>query len=524
MAETGPGSAGRYRLWDGVTRRGNDLVIERPLSVTRLNDAAVEVVDALGIDEFHTPAEVAAATGAAPDAVARLFDRLRRRRFLEWAPERDRSHVPPVSVIVTARNAGDQLGECLDALDALAYPAYEVVLIDDGSTDDTVEVARAHPMARRDRLRILTVGSPTDPIGIGAARNRGVEVASHDVVAFTDADCRPRPDWLRELVPCLAAHDVVGGRIRPYTDEPVAGYEGVKSSHDMGPYAAPVDPDGPVPYVPTANLVARRSVLAAVGFPERSIAEDVDFCWRAIDRGFDVVYTPAGVVEHEYRADLRSFAARRSDYAASEGLLARTYRHGDGVPLPLGPLLVVLVFVALAAAEWGGSLGPFLAAGVAALGVAGGFVAETVGQYRRLPPGIGAGAFLRSRGRELLSTAYTVAGETARYYSFPIALGAALAVLLGRPVLGAAGGLVVVTTVAFPTAVEYLVERPPISPLAYAGFALADVIGYQWGVYRGALTYRTLAHLDPRRRFRLTGWLRRAAGVSTAPAGKRPVP
>ena len=73
-----------------------------------------------------------------------------------------------------------------------------------------------------------------EELGIGASRNRGVKAASHDVTAFTDADCRPRPEWLADLAPTLAAHDLVGGRIWPAGETPADAYEGMKSSLDMG--------------------------------------------------------------------------------------------------------------------------------------------------------------------------------------------------------------------------------------------------------------------------------------------------
>src|SRR5687767_11645745 len=93
------------------------------------------------------------------------------------------------SVIVPARDAEATLGDTLDALAGQEMSAeYEVIVVDDGSSDGTVAIAEHAPgvkLLRQDRL------------GPGEARNTGARVARGRVLAFTDADCRPIPGWLR---------------------------------------------------------------------------------------------------------------------------------------------------------------------------------------------------------------------------------------------------------------------------------------------------------------------------------------
>lgn len=490
---------GRYRLWDGVSLRGRMLYSVRPLSVTRLNEAGVDVVAALS-EEFRTPADIASETDHTADAVARLLERLHRRGFLEWAPARDPTHTLPVSIVITVRNAREHLLGCLDALAALDYPAYEVIVVDDGSTDGTARAVRTHPLVDRGQARVVSVGTPDEPLGIGASRNRGVAAASHDVVAFTDADCRPRSGWLTELVPCLAAHDLIGGRVRPHGHRPTDGYEAINSSLDMGAYATRVDPDGATPYLPTANLVGHRTVFETVPFPERNIAEDVSVCWRAIESGFDVVYTPKGVVEHEYQSSLRAFAARRAEYGASEALLAKDFGHGDRVPVSLEPVvLAVTLLVALAS----GAATVLSLTAIGSVVLLGGIAVGVGRRYRSLRV-VPMTAVCRSYGRGILSTGYALSQELTRYYSVPAALGCTL-LAAAWPAVGAIGlGTVLAATVA-PAAVEHVVHRPKLAPLRYAWFYLADHLGYQHGVYRGAIEHHTIAHLDPRARFRVIG-------------------
>jgi len=520
---------GEYRLRDDIRLAGSVLVSLRPLTATRLNDSAAAVVRALG-GTFRSPAAVARDVGGSADAedvdadgqtgasvdaddVATLLDGLHDRGYLEWRPARDPDHRPPVSVVVTVRNDRDALAGCLDALAALSYPDYEVLVVDDGSTDGTREAAATHALAAAGRLRVVEVGDPDDPLGIGASRNRGVRAAAHDVVAFTDADCRPRADWLADLVPCLAAHDLVGGRIRPAGEDAASVYEGINSSLDMGPRAARIDPGGEAPYLATANLVGRRAVFEAVPFPDRNVAEDVAVCWGALEAGFDVVYTPRGVVEHDYRSDLAAFAARRATYGASEALLAAERGRGQGGSVPVSTVALSLAVVALVALA-----APALSTAAAALvAVPLGLLAAVRGaglwrRLRRLSPAVGVRDVAESWGRGRLSGAYAVARETTRYYAVGLVLlgGATVAVGVLGEVPGARRvgfGVLTATLVAvvLPLAVEYRIHDPDVSLAGYARYYLADHLGYQRGVYRGALAHRTVAHLDPRGRFRLAG-------------------
>jgi mycofactocin system glycosyltransferase len=521
-------SGGRYRLRDEAQRNGSLLVTTRPLVVTRLNDAAVAVVETLHPTDYCSPATVAAETGLRREAVANLLAGLHSRGFLQWRPGRDPDYRPPVSVVVTVRNDGTPLRHCLDALADLDYPEYEVIVVDDGSTDETSDVVASHPLD----LRLVSVGAARDPLGIGASRNRGVGAARHEVVAFTDADCRPRSDWLAALVPALGSHDVVGGRVRPSGQGPISVYEGINSSLDMGPRAARVRPGSETPYLPTANLLARRSVLQEIGFPERNVAEDVGFCWAALESGHDVVYDPEGVVDHDYGESGKRFSARRSAYGASEALLTTEFPSPGAVSIPpivalaaIAAAMVAVLFAGLASLDSSlpvvGSV-IFSSATAAGTGLLVGGLVALVGAgrpiyraYRRAGGAVSRGAVLASLRRRALSTAYRVSREVTRYYAIPLGGLATVLVVVGavRPGTTALAAIVVgcgttlwgllLVAVTLPAVVEYAIHRPAGSPAAFLRWYLLDHLAYGVGVYRGALAHRTAAHLDPRTRFRL---------------------
>lgn len=486
---------GRYRLRDGVRREGGLLVATRPLVVTRVNDAAARLVDALGTESYQSPVTVGAETGTDPSSVATLFEELHGRGLLEWRPSRDPSVRPSVSVVVTVRDAADHIGACLDAIGALDYPEYEVVVVDDGSTDDTRSIVDDHSCP----TRLIEVGQPDAPVGIGASRNRGVEAADNEVVAFTDADCRPHGDWLTELVPALAAHDIVGGRVRPVGESGPSAYEAVNSSLDMGDRPNRVSRNGETPYLPTANLLARRSTFASVGFPERNVAEDVNFCWTALDRGFDVVYDPRGVVNHDYGSGER-FGHRRRSYGASEALLATEFPPVGSVPIPVVPTVAGVLFAVLLGVTFGA--GPLWSVAALTVGIAVTLAGNAWWTWRRSEGIVSVVGALRSLGRRTLSSAYAVARELTRYYSLPL-MAVAGVVAVANPVAGAVLVGVVGIAAIGPAVVEFVVYRPAMGPFGYGWYYLRDHLTYQWGAYRGAVTYRTTSHLHPGRRFHI---------------------
>ena len=115
-----------------------------------------------------------------------------------------------VSVVIPARNEARSIASVIHAVQASrpAGLALEIIVVDDGSTDDTVGVARAAG------VRILELGPNPDGGNPARARNRGAAIAQGDPIVFLDADCTPAAGWLARL---LAAHDagrqIVGGSL-----------------------------------------------------------------------------------------------------------------------------------------------------------------------------------------------------------------------------------------------------------------------------------------------------------------------
>jgi glycosyltransferase involved in cell wall biosynthesis len=202
-----------------------------------------------------------------------------------------------VSVVVPVRNRRDLLARMLDGLESQSFGDFEVVVVDDGSTDGCEDEAVAR---RANGLQVRVVHSHGR--GAVAARRIGVEQAKSEVLAFTDSDCVPRPAWLEAGVKALdAGADVVKGATHP-ARWPLEPFERSMASFDEGLY-------------PTCNMFYRRAVYDLFdGFDGRAgeqlgfrmggrarglgFGEDTLLAWRARRGGAQVRYEEAAAVDH----------------------------------------------------------------------------------------------------------------------------------------------------------------------------------------------------------------------------------
>jgi glycosyltransferase involved in cell wall biosynthesis len=227
-----------------------------------------------------------------------------------------------VSVIVAARNAQRGVGALIDSLDrqTLGRVAFEVIVVDDASTDATADAVARGGLAS-------VIRAPRRG-GSYAARNLGLAQARAPVVAVTDADCRPRPDWLErglEELDALGA-DLVGGRIE-------MALSGKPTLAELIDFARGLDQRRCVEewgFAATANLFVKRSVIDVVGpFNDGLVSGgDLEFSERATQAGFKLAYSPRAVVDHEVRTRARQVA--RKAFRVGFGL-AQVRRRGGAV-------------------------------------------------------------------------------------------------------------------------------------------------------------------------------------------------
>jgi glycosyltransferase involved in cell wall biosynthesis len=202
---------------------------------------------------------------------------------------------PSFSVVVPFRDEEPYLEKCIRALHEQDFaPArYELIFIDNGSTDRSGEIVREHQ-----DIRYLQEPLP-DPY---LARNRGIERARGDYVAFTDADCTARPDWLSQLARSIEAHDagIVVGRLAfpPNQSAPLGCYERYYNTKCGLIFA-----EGPEDcyYGHAGNMAVRRSLFDVLGsFAPMPVAGDTEFIHRVLGRAHatPIAYAPDAVVTH----------------------------------------------------------------------------------------------------------------------------------------------------------------------------------------------------------------------------------
>ena len=224
------------------------------------------------------------------------------------------SAYPKVSVIVCAYNAERTLKMCLDSLGVLNYPDYEVILVNDGSTDRTPEIAR-----RYDYLRIIDQENK----GLSVARNVGLQASTGEIIAYTDSDCVADPDWLAYMVAKFLSSGLpaVGGPNFPPPEDALV------------PSCVAASPGGPThvllsddvaEHIAGCNMAFQRYALEQIGGFDphfRVAGDDVDVCWRLQNEGFQIGFSPSAVVWHFRRNTVSAYLKQQRGYGKAEAMV-----------------------------------------------------------------------------------------------------------------------------------------------------------------------------------------------------------
>jgi len=248
--------------------------------------------------------------------------------------------LPHVSIIVTVKNEEKKLKETLEALTRIDYPSYEVVLVDGGSNDGTINIAEKFP--------IKTIqASDSNP---GQGRNIGVENSSGEVIAFIDGDCVPERDWLRKSVESLKCKGVggVGGPMVPYEksnhlSKTILNALSTIFANAGSTNFARYKKSKVVKNIPSCNAIYRREILeeARLFSDDLKYCEDVDLNYKIRKKGYCVMYSPDLAVKHNWKVDsFFSLFQFMLKYGAGRAIASRKYRH-------LASLLHVLPSVCL---------------------------------------------------------------------------------------------------------------------------------------------------------------------------------
>lgn len=450
---------------DPSLRRQDDgrvLIGGSPLSVMRLSAAGASLVTRL----------LAGEPAPAGTSASHLLRRLLETGMVHPVPNATPFTLTDVTVVIPVH--GTLHPELLDAIRGVAA----IIVVDDASPQPIrVPAHNIHDVS----TTVIHIGIQQGP---AAARTIGAGRVATSITAFLDADCVPSDDWLEPLLGHFADPSVavVAPRIvptDPIDDQPtrLARYEHIRSALDLGSRPARVRARSRVSFVPSAALVVRSDIVRTHhGFDHSmTVGEDVDFVWRVDESGHTVRYEPAATVAHRHRTTFRAWARRRFDYGTSAGPLAR--RH----PGALTPLETsgwsIAVWALLATGHLVGAGAIF--AGTAAL------LARKLESIDKPVP-----AALRLAAAGHLGAGRLLAQSIVRPW-WPVTLLAAVfvpsrkfrAVLLGAALA--------------PAVIDWIRERPPLDPVSYVAFRVADDVAYSTGVWVGAVRARTIEPLVP---------------------------
>jgi len=255
---------------------------------------------------------------------------------------------PLVSIIIPVRNEENTIEKCLHSLNALKYPYYEIIVVNDGSTDRTEKI-----LAQFNDITVLT----TEGVGPSMARNLAIEKANGEYLAFTDGDCLIDPEWLNELLTHFTDASVmgVGGDQLCPEDETSFG----KDVHDFfnliafsSDYLKTKKTVMAVKHNPTCNMMYRRKAFQTLGGFKKDLwpCEDLEFDYRLTQAGYILVFNPKAIVYHYRPKNLKRFGQMHFRYGRAHAKLVRKYgffQRIHFIPLILLLLCCLAIFLLL---------------------------------------------------------------------------------------------------------------------------------------------------------------------------------
>jgi len=249
------------------------------------------------------------------------------------------------SVIIPAFNSEKTLSECLNALKNQSTRPLETIVIDDGSNDQTLETARklgAKVLAQRHA-------------GPAAARNRGARHANGEILLFTDADCVPDKNWVREMLLPFQDSKISGAQGRYTTSQKalLARF----SQFEIGQRYVRLSQRKYIDFIGTYSAAYRRGVfLKFKGFDEsfpKASGEDPEFSFRLAKAGHKMVFSPKALVSHQHPDTLKKYLRQKFGrarwriplYRKHPGKMAREAYTPQGLKMQIG--LIYLLALSL---------------------------------------------------------------------------------------------------------------------------------------------------------------------------------
>jgi mycofactocin system glycosyltransferase len=458
------------------------LVLSYPLKSILIHSQWRVLFKQLSNQDFNSFDTIRSITGSRnPDELEFFLNDLVRKGFLERRGVSALSGHLFVSIIIPVRNRPDDIHACLQSLKNLNYPydKYEVIVVDDASTDQTADVVCRFP------VRLIGLKQHKQA---SYCRNLAAHHARGDILAFIDSDCLAGSAWLRELVPAFKDSQLgaCGGAVDSYfSKNGLDHYEKVKSSLNVSSWFKRSQKNNPFFYLPTCNLLVRRQLFLELGgFKEELVVgEDVDLCWRIQKMGYQIEYRPEGQVLHKHRNKVFSFCRRRFEYGTSEPLLNKL--HPEKIKTICLPLLTSLFWIGLIMSITLDSFSLFVASGAAVIAD----IIKKLIKIRKYDIPIKVLTLLLSVLRSYLAFFYHIASFVSRYYLIP-----SLIILPIVPTIS----FVIFVLHLLAGIVDYIIKKPHLDLLSFIFYFSLEQLSYQLGVWWGCIKNICFRPINPK--------------------------
>lgn len=219
----------------------------------------------------------------------------------------------PISIVIPIKNRGNLLPNLLKNLLNLNYPEYEIIIVDDCSTDNTRAILENY------EVESITLERS---VGSAKARNIGIREAKYETIALTDSDCFVSRDWLKNLVSYLDRFDAVGGKVISCD----------KAEMKLNPFNLKgktiLGEKTPINFLNTSNMLLKKEVWKKSGGFLNYRIEDLEFSWRLIKKGYKLLYIPKGLVIHYGRRNPIRNIIRYLKYGKAYSEIASIHKMG----------------------------------------------------------------------------------------------------------------------------------------------------------------------------------------------------